>query len=112
MKNIIVCVGTDDSKNIRVRLSLIADEGMPPLYHSVSLVPGADPALVRIAIENDLARPYSESGIPGAPWPKIPDEEWAEVEAIESVIHTPQRIQKRHLEEIAIQEVVKISIAK
>lgn len=95
MKQIKVCIGTDDKKNIRVRLSLIAGEGMPPLYHSIALSPGDSVGNIRSLVEAHLAMPYEDSKIPGAPWPKIPDEEWAEVEQIVSILHTPERIAKR-----------------
>lgn len=95
-KKIIICVGTDINKSIRIRLSLmIVDQEsvLSEQYHSVSIFPGADLLQIRTAIEAHLSTP--NGGIPGAPWPKIPDEEWAEVEQIASILHTPERIQKR-----------------
>lgn len=98
MKKIDICVGTDRSRNIRVRLSLLFiddDSGavMAESYHSGSLRPGDNPQTLRDAWDAHLSNP--DGGIPGAPWPKIPDAEWAEVEAIVKTMHTPERIAKR-----------------
>lgn len=62
-------------------------------YHSGSLAPGDSPQALRDAWEAHLANP--DGGIPGAPWPKIPDAEWNEVLAIVNTLHTPERIAKR-----------------
>lgn len=98
MKKIDICVGTDRDRNIRVRLSLLFiddDSGavMSEHYHSASMRPGDDSQALRSAVEAHLANP--NGGIPGAPWPKIPDAEWAEVLAIVNTLHTPERIAKR-----------------
>ena len=98
MKKIDICVGTDRNRNIRVRLSLLfIDDAsgavMSEHYHSGTLLPGDNPQALRDAWDAHLANP--EGGIPGAPWPKIPDAEWAEVEQIVSILHTPERIAKR-----------------
>lgn len=87
-------------KSIRVRLSLIRfDEENPSdeleHFHSITLHPGASLDNFRASNEAHLAMPFSQSSIPGAPWPAIPDSEWAEVEAIAALIHTPERIAKR-----------------
>jgi hypothetical protein len=42
-----------------------------------------------------LAMPFERSGIPDAPWPAIPDEEWAKVTTVLAVFHTPEMVQKR-----------------
>lgn len=98
MKKIDICVGTDRERNIRVRLSLLFiddDSGavIAEKFHSGALQPGDNPQALRDAWEAHLANP--ESGIPGAPWPKIPDAEWSEVLAIVNTLHTPERIAKR-----------------
>lgn len=97
MKKIDICVGTDRGRNIRVRLSLMyvdddTQEIISEHYHSGVLQPGDDPQALRTAWEIHLATPGG--GIPGAPWPAIPDEEWAEVLAMIPILHTPSRIAK------------------
>lgn len=96
MKKIDVCVGTDRARNIRVRLSLMVvddDTGdvLSEQYHSGELHPGDDPAALRASWDNHLSQ--RGGGIPGAPWPAIPDAEWNEVLAIVRVLHTQQRRQ-------------------
>lgn len=97
MKKIDICVGTDRSRNLRVRLSLLylddaTGEVISEHYHSGVLQPGDDPAKLRAAWEAHLAMP--NGGIPGAPWPKIPDAEWNEVLAMIPILHTPERVAK------------------
>ena len=97
MKKIDICVGTDEGRNIRVRLSLlfVDDESGDVLsrqYHSGVLEPGDDPAVLRAAWDVHLAN--RNGGIPGAPWPPIPDAEWNEVLAVVAALHTPERIEK------------------
>ena len=97
MKKIDICVGTDRERTIRVRLSLMVvddDSGelLSEQFHSGSLCPGDDPSALRAAWEAHLSQ---RGGVPGAPWPKIPDAEWAEVEAIVQVLHTPERCAAR-----------------
>ena len=98
MKKIDICVGTDRKRNVRVRLSLLfIDDASGAViaekYHSGVLCPGDNPQALRDAWEAHLANP--DGGIPGAPWPKIPDAEWNEVLAIVCALHTPERIAKR-----------------
>ena len=90
VKKIEVCVGTDRAKFLRVRLSLLVVEGDTVLseqYHSINIEPGGNLAAIRAANEAHLANP--DGGIPGAPWPKIPDAEWAEVEQHIAIVHKP-----------------------
>ena len=98
MKKIDICVGTDRERNLRVRLSLLylddeTGDIITEHYHSGNLQPGDDPAKLRAHWEAHLARP--DGGIPGAPWPTIPDAEWNEVLGIVQLLHTPTRIAKR-----------------
>ena len=98
MKKIDICVGTDRQRNIRVRLSLLFIDDtngsvVAEKYHSGTLQPGDNPQALRDAWETHLSNP--DGGIPGAPWPKIPDAEWAEVEAVVKTMHTPERIARR-----------------
>lgn len=97
MKKVDVCIGTDRARNIRVRLSLIyCDDGTGEVisekFHSFNLSPIDDPVVVSAAVEAHLAQPQAVSGIPGAPWPKIPDAEWQEVLDCVKIMHTPERI--------------------
>ena len=97
MKKIDICVGTDRARNLRVRLSLLyVDDATGDIvsehYHSGVLQPGDDPAKLRAAWEAHLANP--KGGIPGAPWPKIPDAEWNEVLAMLPIMHTPERVRE------------------
>lgn len=90
-KKIEICVGTDRMKCLRARLSLLVVENgrvLSEQYHSINIEPGADLAAIRAANEAHLAS--LRSGIPGAPWPKIPDAEWAEVEQHAAIIHKPE----------------------
>lgn len=98
MKKIDICVGTDRFRNIRVRLSLLFiddDTGsvIAEHFHSGTLHPGDDPNALRDAWNAHLSNP--NGGIPSAPWPAIPNEEWAEVEQIVAILHTPSRIAER-----------------
>ena len=99
MKKIDICVGTDRMRNIRVRLSLLTvdDDGevLSEHYHSGVLQPGDDPQALRDAWDAHLSMPKAQSGIPGSPWPAIPDVEWNEVLAIVATLHTPERIATR-----------------
>jgi hypothetical protein len=90
-KRIVVCIGTDRSGGVRARLSLMLMDGKDVVhehFHSVSLLPGDDIEGTRRAIEQHLAQPKVVSGIPSAPWPRIPDVEWAKVEAVCAIFHT------------------------
>ena len=94
-KKIKISIGTDTNKNIRARLSLLLVEGNNKIfehYHSINIVPGENLQLLREENEAHLADP--EGGVPGAPWPKIPDSEWDEVKAIVKILHTPEYIAK------------------
>lgn len=93
MKTIILSIGTDESRNIRVRLSLCSDGFRH--FHSIPIRPGDNLEEARKSVEAHISMPYEFSGIPGAPWPKIPDAEWNEVLAIVNTLHTPERIAKR-----------------
>lgn len=98
MKKIEICIGTDRERTLSVRLSLVVVEDgsvVSERYHRINIPAGYPLNKAREAVEFDIARPREQGGIPGAPWPKIPDEEWAEVEQIASILHTPERIQKR-----------------
>jgi hypothetical protein len=89
-KIIEICIGTDRSKHIRARLSLLLVDGGNVIhehYHSISIEPGADLAALRAGNEAHIAKPGG--GVPGAPWPAIPDDEWAKVEKCCVVVHTP-----------------------
>ena len=90
-KKIEICIGTDRSKFLRARLSLLVVEGGRTLseqYHSINIEPGADLAAILAANEEHLAR--TDGTIPGQPWPKIPDAEWAEVEQHIAIVHKPE----------------------
>jgi hypothetical protein len=92
-KKIAVCIGTDRAKHVRARLSLMLVDGDTVLsehYHSVGLVPGADLAALRELVEAHIARP---DGVPGAPWPKIPDAEWQEVVDCVAAVQKPAVVQ-------------------
>ena len=99
MKQIKVCVGTSEGKSIRARLSLLFiddDSGaiMSRHFHSSQdLLPGDDAIAEKLRLEADICSP--QSGVPGAPWPKIPDAEWNEVLAIVNTLHTPERVAAR-----------------
>jgi hypothetical protein len=89
-KKIVVCIGTDEAKHVRARLSLLLIEDgnvISRRYHSIECVPGADLAALRADNEADIAAPNSL--VPGAPWPSIPDDEWEKVEKCCAVVHTP-----------------------
>jgi len=95
-KKIIVCTGTDRDKNLRVRLSLLLVEDgviISEQYHSVAVGPGDDLVGIREALEAHIGSP--SGGVPGAPWPKVPEEEWAEVEAHGGIVFTPERVARR-----------------
>jgi len=97
MKKIEVCIGTDRQGGVRARLSLIIldDDGtqIAERYHSFVLLPGDEPAAAREEVERHLADPAG--GIPNAPWPKIPDAEWAKVIAVLPAFHTSDKIKER-----------------
>ena len=89
-KQIVICIGTDRAKNVRARLSLLLVDGgniIHEHYHSISIEPGADLAALRASNEAHIAKP--NGGVPGAPWPAIPDSEWEKVEKCCTVVHTP-----------------------
>lgn len=101
MKTIDICIGTDRARNLRVRLSLLyldddTGEVVSEHYHSGVIQPGDDPAALRANWEAHLAKPGG--GVPGAPWPKIPDAQWNEVLAMIPILHTTARIEKRQRE--------------
>lgn len=99
-KKIIVCIGTDSQDGLRARLSLLIVDGGAVLserYHSVAIAPGDDIQRIRSHVEAHLAD--ANGGIPGAPWPAIPDAEWAKVAGCVGVLHTPEVV-ARHLASI------------
>lgn len=90
-KKIVVCIGTDRANNVRARLSLLLMDGDSQIseqYHSVTLAPGDDLSATRTAVETHLAMASADSGIPGGPWPAIPDAEWAKVVAVCAAFHS------------------------
>jgi hypothetical protein len=92
-KKIEVCIGTDRAKHVRARLSLLLVEDgrvISEQYHSMDIYPGADLSALRATNEAHLATPGG--GIPGAPWPSIPDEQWAEIEQHCAIVHKPSVI--------------------
>lgn len=93
MKEITICVGIDEGRNIRIRLTLSSD-GFKH-FHATVCRPGDDLGKVRAALESHISNAYEQNSIPGAPWPKIPDSEWAEVAQIAAILHTPERVAKR-----------------
>ena len=100
MKKIELKTEVNRDKSVSIRLSLLRIDDENPddvmeTFHRITLRPGDDLAFFRAENERHLAQPFSVSGIKGAPWPKIPDEEWVEVEQIVSILHTPERIAKR-----------------
>ncbi len=107
-KSIEICIGTDRVKRLRVRLSLLIKENdivQFEHFHSLSLEPGADLAAVRAAVESHLADPAG--GIPFAPWPAIPNAEWADVEAHIGIIHKPEVVAKYQADRAAAIEALK-----
>lgn len=95
-KKVEVCIGTDRAGSVRVRLSLLLMDGdsvMSEKYHSMSLAPGDDPAAARAMVEAHITR--KDGGVPGAPWPPIPDAEWAKVMTVIQVFHTEAAIERR-----------------
>lgn len=91
-KRIAVCIGTDRAGNVRARLSLMLADGdniISESYHSVSIAPGEDADQIRAAVENHIGMSAEESGVPGSPWPAIPDDEWAKIIGVMNVIQTP-----------------------
>lgn len=93
-KQIAVCIGTDRTQRVRVRLSLmIVVDGkvQSEHYHSINIEPGANLAELRAVNETAIAG--VNNGIPFAPWPKIPDAEWARVGAVCSIFHTPEVVE-------------------
>ena len=96
-KAIEVCIGTDRAGWIRVRLSLMIVEEQTILaeyFHSAMIMPGQDAAAIRFDLESHLALPNVTNGVPGAPWPVIPDKEWAKVTGCVTVLHTPEVVEK------------------
>lgn len=92
-----LCIGTDREGSIRIRLSLLLMNGeavVAEKFHSASLMPGDDPALLRTILNEHLAMPQSASGIPGAPWPSIPDAEWKKVSSVIPIFHTEALVKK------------------
>lgn len=109
MRKIEICIGTDRAKIFRARLSLLIIEDGQVLaehYHSITIEPGANLASIRTMNEAHLADPAG--GIPGAPWPKIPNAEWNEVIQHIGIVHKPEVV-ARFIEEkqarIAAEEV-------
>ncbi len=90
-RKIQICIGTDISRHVRARLSLLIIDGETVIseqYHSISIEPGADLARIRAVNEASL-----ESGVPGGPWPKIPDEEWADLERHVAIVQKPEVVE-------------------
>lgn len=90
-KKVEICIGTDRAKCVRVRLSLILLEGgveLDHFFHSMTIEPGADLELARNALEEHIATP--KGGVPGAPWPAIPDAEWERAVQHIAIEHTPE----------------------
>lgn len=107
MKKIDICVSTDRERNLSVHLSLMyVDDDTGDVVsehcHPGVLHPGDDPAVLRATWNAHLAQPKSVSGIPGAPWPAIPDAEWNEVLAMIPILHTPARVAKVALQRAAL----------
>lgn len=88
-------------KHIGVRLSLQIVNGEKvdfQHYHRFPILPpGSDLANWRAAVETHIAN--ADGGIPFAPWPAIPDSEWAEVEAVASLAWTPERVEAQRQKE-------------
>jgi hypothetical protein len=102
-KRIEICIGTDRSKHVRARLSLLLVDGANVInehYHSISIEPGADLTALRSGNEAHIAKP--DGGVPGAPWPAIPDSEWEKVEMCCAVVHTPDVLIKASAEQTAL----------
>jgi len=102
-KKIEICIGTDRSKHVRARLSLLLVDGSNVInehYHSISIEPGADLAALRAGNEAHIAKP--DGGVPRAPWPEIPDAEWQKVEKCCVVVHTPDVLIKASAEQTAL----------
>jgi hypothetical protein len=89
-KKIIVCIGTDRASNVRARLSLLVvekgEQVIAEHFHSVNIADGDPLDAVRASVEAHLAMDESSCGIPLAPWPAIPDEEWRKVEQVCAVM--------------------------
>ena len=102
-KRIEICIGTDRAKHVRARLSLLLVDGANVIneqYHSISIEPGADLAALRAGNEAHIAK--SDGGVPGAPWPAIPDDEWEKVVKCCTVVHTPDVLIKASAEQDAL----------
>ena len=87
-KKVVICIGTDEAKHVRARLSLLLIDGNEVIsrqYHSISIEPGANLAAIRAGNEAHIAKP--NGGVPGAPWPAIPDNEWEKVEKCCTAVH-------------------------
>lgn len=90
-KSIEICIGTDRAQGVRARLSLLVtdDDGavISEQYHSAAISPGDDLTALRATLDKHLST--KGGGVPGAPWPAIPDSEWVKVEGVVNVFHTP-----------------------
>lgn len=97
LKKIDFATGTDRGRNLRVRLSLMIvddtdeEQVFSEQYHSVSIAPDDDVETVLAEVTAHLSKPFSESQMPGAPWPSLTTEQIAEIKALAGVIHTPER---------------------
>jgi hypothetical protein len=90
-KKIEICIGTSETKMVRVRLSLLnvdtqTQHVISRHFHSMELTPGADLARARRLLDQDLAAGWIEKQV----WPLIPDEQWADVEAHVAIVHKPE----------------------
>lgn len=86
-KKIEICFGTARNFGMRARLSLMIVDGgvvMSEHFHSVAVLHSDDLDDLRGVLESHLGNPAG--GIPGAPWPAIPDTEWAKVTGLKSVM--------------------------
>lgn len=110
-KKVVICIGTDEAKYVRARLSLLlVENGKVGFrhYHSLAIEPGADLAALRAGADAVISDPIN--GIPFAPWPSIPDDEWEKVEKCCTVIHTPEVLIKATKEAKA--ELAKVQAAR
>jgi len=90
-KKIEVCIGTDRSRHVRARLSLMLVDGGNVIhehFHSIAIGPEDNLAALRSINEAHISAPGG--GVPGAPWPAIPDDEWEKVVKVCAIIHAPQ----------------------
>jgi hypothetical protein len=89
-KKIVVCIGTDRAGDVRVRLSLllmVSGRVVSEKFHSAMITSKDSLDDVRARIEAHLAMPEEASGIEFAPWPTIPEAEWAKVQVVCDVFH-------------------------